>query len=174
MALSKRVSILEPQDLQQMLESNTVCLIQVTSNAVFSQAHIQGAIGVEPQELVCGIPPATGLLPDREHLQMLFARIGYRPDLNYVLYDDEGGGWAGRFAWTLDVIGHDGWQYLNGGLHAWHAAGLPLVGGTAAAPASEMMMARAAAAAAAAAAAVPSSMRLSASLKIQRKPGSVS
>ena len=135
MTLSKRVSILEPQDLQQMLESNTVCLIQVTSNAVFSQAHIQGAIGVEPQELVCGIPPATGRLPDRDHLQMLFARIGYRPDLNYVLYDDEGGGWAGRFAWTLDVIGHDGWQYLNGGLHAWHAAGLPLVGGTAAAPA---------------------------------------
>ena len=51
------------------------------------------------------------------------------------MYDDEGGGWAGRFAWTLDVIGHDGWTYLNGGLQAWYAAGLPLAQG--AAPATE-------------------------------------
>ena len=28
--------------------------------------------------------------------------------------------------WTLDVIGHYDWAYLDGGLHAWHAAGLPL------------------------------------------------
>jgi thiosulfate/3-mercaptopyruvate sulfurtransferase len=39
-----------------------------------------------------------------------------------VVYDDEGGGWAGRFIWTLDIIGHKNYSYLNGGLHAWLAA----------------------------------------------------
>jgi thiosulfate/3-mercaptopyruvate sulfurtransferase len=38
-----------------------------------------------------------------------------------VVYDDEGGGWAGRFIWLLDVIGHSHYHYLDGGLHAWLA-----------------------------------------------------
>lgn len=39
----------------------------------------------------------------------------------YVVYDDEGGGWAGRFIWLLDVIGHQHYHYLNGGIQAWPA-----------------------------------------------------
>lgn len=39
----------------------------------------------------------------------------------YVVYDDEGGGWAGRFIWLLDVIGHKHYHYLNGGIQAWPA-----------------------------------------------------
>ena len=86
-------------------------------------AHVPGAVLVEPRELVCGIPPATGRLPDLRRLTALFSRIGYRPELEIVACDDEGGGWAGRFLWTLDVIGHRRWGYLNGGIHSWMAAG---------------------------------------------------
>jgi len=43
-----------------------------------------------------------------------------------VVYDDEGGGWAGRFIWLLDVIGHTKYHYLDGGLLAWLADPLPL------------------------------------------------
>lgn len=81
---------------------------------------------VEPRELVDGTPPAGGRLPSRERLEALFSRLGYDPALEIVLYDDEGGGWAGRLAWTLDIIGHQRWSYLNGGIHSWYAAGLPL------------------------------------------------
>ena len=130
MALSKRVSVIEPEDLVARLDEPNLCLVQITSEAVFEQAHLPGAILVVPAELVCGVPPAVGRLPDEAALNHLFSRSGYHPDLHYVLYDDEGGGWAGRFAWTLDVIGHDGWTYLNGGLHAWHQAGQPLATGT--------------------------------------------
>ena len=72
---------------------------------------------------------APGRLPDPAALEALFAAIGYGPDANIVAYDDEGGGWAGRFLWTLDCIGHRSWRYLNGGLQAWHAAGLQLDAG---------------------------------------------
>ena len=115
-----------PNDAQ---DDDHLLLVQVTSAQVFEQAHIAGAVLVTPQELVCGVPPATGRLPDKDALEHLFRRIGYTGDEHIVVYDDEGGGWAGRFAWTLDVIGHDGWTYLNGGLHAWHHAGLPLTQG---------------------------------------------
>jgi thiosulfate/3-mercaptopyruvate sulfurtransferase len=60
------------------------------------------------------------MLPPLGQLQALFSRIGYAPDRHIVAYDDEGGGWAGRFIWTLDAIGHTRTSYLNGGLHAWY------------------------------------------------------
>ena len=104
-------------------------VVYVAEAPAFVAGHIPGSVHVAPAELVGGIAPATGRLPDVERLNGLFGRLGYRPDLNIVAYDDEGGGWAGRFLWTLDVIGHRRWRYLNGGIHAWAAAGGPIARG---------------------------------------------
>jgi thiosulfate/3-mercaptopyruvate sulfurtransferase len=124
--------ILEPDELAERLASQSanrsaeLLLVHVASAESYASGHISGAVHVAPGELVSGVKPATGTLPELARLQQLFARIGYRPDAQIVVYDDEGGGWAGRFAWTLDIIGHDNWWYLNGGIHAWVGAGLPL------------------------------------------------
>ena len=99
--------------------------MQVTSRQAYDAAHPPGAVLVAPRELVSGIPPATGALPGARHLTNLFRRIGLTAEREVVVLDDEGGGWAGRLAWTLDVIGHPNWRYLDGGLRAWQAAGLP-------------------------------------------------
>ena len=101
-------------------------VVQVTSRPAYDAAHVPDAVFVAPGELVSGIPPVTGALPDAQRLTALFRRIGLAAGREVVVLDDEGGGWAGRLAWTLDVIGHTNWRYLDGGLHAWHAAGLPL------------------------------------------------
>ena len=129
-----QVGVLEPSKLAQHLDNPNLLLIQVTSAEVFQQAHIEGAILVTPQELVCGVPPASGKLPSHEQLTQLFRRIGLSAEKDIVLYDDEGGGWAGRLAWTLDIIGFSTWSYLDGGLHAWAAAGLDLKSGIPADP----------------------------------------
>jgi thiosulfate/3-mercaptopyruvate sulfurtransferase len=110
-------------------------VVQVAEPGAFERAHIPGAVLVTPAELVDGRPPATGRLPDLERLTALIARIGYRPGRPVVVCDDEGGGWAGRFAWTLDVIGDRDWSYLNGGIHAWIAAGREFETGPGATPA---------------------------------------
>ena len=130
------VQLIEPEDLAAELGDERLLLVQVTSAQVYEQARIPGAVLVLPAELVCGVKPATGRLPEIDQLHALFSRIGYRPEQNIVVYDDEGGGWAGRFGWTLDVIGHRHWRYLNGGLHAWANAGLALQSGPASAPES--------------------------------------
>ncbi len=122
------VALLEPSELAAM-SRDKVILVQVTSAELFAQAHIPGAVLVTPQELVCGIPPASGKLPALADLETLFTRIGYQPDCKIIAFDDEGGGWAGRFLWTLDIIGHYNWAYLDGGLHAWHGAGMELAKG---------------------------------------------
>lgn len=120
--------LLEPEDLSLPL-GNDDLLIQVTSASVFAQAHIDGAVLVEPAQLCCGVAPAVGKLPALSSLQQTMSSIGYRPDRRVIAYDDEGGGWAGKLLWVMDVIGHDNWAYLNGGLHAWAAAGGTLSSG---------------------------------------------
>lgn len=119
--------LLEPEALHCAQKNQAIKLIHVSGADTYAQAHIAGALLVQPSELVSGEPPAAGKLPSIERLNTLFSRLGLSDDDHLVVYDDEGGGWAGRFIWTLDIIGHKNYSYLNGGLHAWYDAGLPLI-----------------------------------------------
>ena len=68
---------------------------------------------------------ATGLLPDVEGLQELIRYLNISPEHHVVVYDDEGGAWAGRLIWNLHCLGFENTSLLNGGIHAWLAAGFP-------------------------------------------------
>lgn len=118
--------ILEPHKLEAALGNPDLLVVDLCQHSVYEKLHVPGAIHVSPAELICGIPPAPGKLPDEEKLETLFSRIGLKDSNHVVAYDDEGGGWAGRFLWTLEVIGHNRYSLLNGGLHAWANEGHPV------------------------------------------------
>src|SRR5690606_6700896 len=118
--------ILEPATLEAMLDSPDLLVVDLCQPQVWRQLHIPGAVHVDPGMLVSGTPPVPGMLPTPARLRALLASIGYSPTRHIVAYDDEGGGWAGRFLWTLDMIGHPRWSYLNGGLHAWYKENHPV------------------------------------------------
>jgi len=118
--------LLEPEVLAARLEDKNLLIVQISQQDAYEAGHIPGAVHVHPGEMVSGVQPAVGRLPDTDRLTSLFQRLGYHPDLHIVVYDDEGGGWAGRFIWTLDVIGHKRSSLLNGGLIAWARSGQPL------------------------------------------------
>jgi thiosulfate/3-mercaptopyruvate sulfurtransferase len=130
--------IIEPAELLPLLplatgshdpheEQPNVLIVDLCQAGSYANGHIPGAVSVAPAELISGQKPALGKLPNKQRLQDLLVRIGYSPDMQIIAYDDEGGGWAGRFIWTLDVLGHKaGVSYLNGGLPAWVEAGYAL------------------------------------------------
>jgi thiosulfate/3-mercaptopyruvate sulfurtransferase len=113
--------VIEPADLASRLKAPELILVDLCSATRYTAGHIPGARWVEPKDTQQGQAPAPGLLPSQSQLENLFAELGHNPDAVYVVYDDEGGGWAGRFIWLLDVIGHTRYHYLNGGLNAWLA-----------------------------------------------------
>ena len=118
--------IVEPEKLESLPQDSELLLVAVCSAQVFNTHHIPNSVLIEPAELVRGEKPATGKIPDAERLASLFSRIGLTENTHVIAYDDEGGGWAGRLIWTLDVIGHKRSSYLNGGLVAWVKGGFPL------------------------------------------------
>lgn len=118
--------LIESEDLASRLDADDLILVDLSNAARYAEGHIPGAHFVESKRTQWGQPPAPGLQPSPEQLQLLFDELGHHPDATYVVYDDEGGGWAGRFIWLLDVIGHKRYHYLNGGLLAWIADNRPL------------------------------------------------
>ena len=118
--------LIEPEILNTQLNTERLLVIDLSRDNNYQRYHLPGAIHINPSELISGLKPASGKLPPIDRLEQLFARIGYAPEKHIVAYDDEGGGWAGRFIWTLDVIGHTETSYLNGGLIAWANMQLPL------------------------------------------------
>lgn len=113
--------VIEPNQLADRLHAPELILVDLTSAARYTQGHIPGAYFVDPKRTQLGTPPAPGLLPSQQSLEALFSELGHNSNAVYVVYDDEGGGWAGRFIWLLDVIGHNHYHYLDGGLPAWLA-----------------------------------------------------
>ncbi|MBB3143610.1 sulfurtransferase [Halomonas organivorans] len=118
--------IVEPEQLAEQLDAPSLLIIDVPLKAEsHEQGHVPGAVLLDNKRLLRGTGEVPNEVPDEEALSALFSSLGLTRDTHVVAYDDEGGGWAGRLLWTLELIGHTRYSYLNGGIHAWRAAGLP-------------------------------------------------
>ena len=115
--------LLEPALLESILaadsENTNLIIVDLCSGALYRQKHVPGAVHLQPDTLMAGTAPYPGKLPEMEQLENIIRYLGISAHSHVVIYDDEGGGWAGRFAWTLDVLGYHNWSYLNGGIVAW-------------------------------------------------------
>jgi len=118
--------VIEAEQLQPLLGTPGLLIIDLCKPGTYARAHVPGAIHMDYARVVMVQKPMMGLLPDVDALSQLFSIIGLTPDTQIVAYDDEGGGRAARLLWTLDAIGHRQLSLLNGGLHAWANEGHPL------------------------------------------------
>ncbi|WP_434627346.1 sulfurtransferase [Pseudomonas sp. Z1-29] len=97
----------------------------------YAEGHIAGASFADLERDLSGpvIKGVTGRhpLPEPEALVERLRAWGVNNDSEVVLYDDGPGAYAARAWWLLAWLGkRDGVHILDGGLKAWHAAGLPL------------------------------------------------
>ena len=97
----------------------------------YAEGHIAGAHFADLERDLSGpvIKGVTGRhpLPEPAALIERLQAFGINNDSDVVLYDDGPGAYAARAWWLLAWLGkRDGVFILDGGLKAWHAAGLPL------------------------------------------------
>ena len=117
--------LIEAEDLVPYLGHEKLRIVDLSRASVYEQLHIPHALHLKPKLLVRQEETAMGLLPDEEGLEELIRYLNISPEHHVVAYDDEGGAWAGRLLWNLHCIGFKKTSLLNGGIHAWLAAGLP-------------------------------------------------
>ena len=118
--------IVSPEQLETELNRPDLVLVDLCKPEVFAQAHLPRAVHLDYKQIIGTQKPVMGLLPDADEFAAVLATLGATPDKYIVAYDDEGGGRAARFLWTLDVLGHQHFALLDGGIHAWAAQGRPL------------------------------------------------
>jgi len=111
--------ILEPDVVASLNPQDNILLVDLSTPATHVQYHIPGAVFLNYEWIIHAEPPRMGLLPDKLQLENVFSAMGISSDTHVIAYDDEGGGRACRFLWTLDCAGHRHFSLLNGGLHSW-------------------------------------------------------
>jgi len=111
--------ILEPSELENNLGQSDIKIVDLCKADTYLQTHIPGAIYLDYTKIVRAEKPIMGLLPTNDVISDILSSLGISPNTHVIAYDDEGGGKACRFLWTLAVIGHNQYSLLNGGLHAW-------------------------------------------------------
>ena len=117
--------LIEAEQLVPYLGHDKLRVVDLTRTSVYDQLHIPHAIHLKPKLLVRQEEQASGLLPDEAGLQHLIEVLNISPEHHVVVYDDEGGAWAGRLIWNLHCVGFHNVSLLNGGIHAWLGANFP-------------------------------------------------
>ena len=122
--------VIEAKELNEAINdpslNDDLIILDLSTTELFNLGHIPNAIYADHKKLTCAQPPAPGKLPSLAQLSELMSEIGLSEDKHVVVYDHEGGPWAGRFIWTLDLLGHTKYSFLNGGRDAWIAEQLEL------------------------------------------------
>ncbi|SDK29075.1 sulfurtransferase [Billgrantia gudaonensis] len=119
--------IVEPGQLAEVLNEPSLLVIDVPLRPEsHADGHVPGAVFLDHRRLLRGEGETPTDAPSADALSRLFSELGLTRDTHVVAYDDEGGGWAGRLLWTLELIGHTRYSYLNGGIHAWRESGQPV------------------------------------------------
>ena len=110
----------------------------------YLQAHIPGAVYAHLDTALSakhGVPGAHGMvvagqadtpasggrhpLPNREKFAVWLSAVGFRNDMQAVVYDRNGANFCGRLWWMLKWCGHDAVAVLDGGLQGWQALHVP-------------------------------------------------
>ena len=128
--MSQANYFIEPDQLEAIIKNDNLVIIDLCKAKQYAQAHIPGAHFVNYGDIVRIDKPVMGLLPENENFSALLSSLGITKKSLIVAYDDEGGGCAARFVWTLNVFGHETAVVLNGGLHSWANEGHTLTNTT--------------------------------------------
>jgi thiosulfate/3-mercaptopyruvate sulfurtransferase len=94
-------------------------------DAQFLQGHIAGAVRANLDQDLCGGKGGPAInggrhpLPTRAHLAAWLNRLGFRNDMQAVVYDRQGMNYCGRLWWMLQWAGHEAVAVLDGGWQAW-------------------------------------------------------
>ncbi|MFD0862914.1 sulfurtransferase [Sungkyunkwania multivorans] len=115
--------LIEAEELQRILDSDRIKIIDFRKREAYDKGHIEGAIHVYRSDIEDDSYPYKGMMATKETIERLFSKLGIRNDDTLVIYDDKGASDAARLWWVLQNYDFDAVRLLNGGLSTWRYQG---------------------------------------------------
>ncbi len=103
--------------------AGAVTLLDLRPAEDFAVGHIEGARSLDIYGVSLNDSSQAPLNAFLAIFKTLFGARGVTTDKPVVIYDHESGERAARAVWLLAVLGHHDVKLLDGGTHAWTAAG---------------------------------------------------
>lgn len=121
-----------PHEIQELIEKNSVALIDIRDPGPYKEGHIQGAANIPGVFYYLSKSTPEGLAELYQEFTELFSQAGVSGNKTAIVYEDSldtryGGSCRGY--WMLKYLGHTEVGILDGGLSAWIEADLPLESG---------------------------------------------
>jgi len=136
MSATRLPLLVTPAQLAARLPDAPLRIVDLRPIDAFAAGHIDGAVRTEAALLNRRQPPVAGLLPDFATARQLFASLDLRSGQQVVAVDAGGTTEAARLAWVLEAYSVKDVAWLDGGMAAWQADGLPMVTGDSDGPAA--------------------------------------
>jgi thiosulfate/3-mercaptopyruvate sulfurtransferase len=119
--------LVDPAWLAARLGDPSIRIVDMaTEPEAYQKGHVAGSVYLNVNDTRIPVSAGGYRLPDADEAARLFRALGIGPGTHVVIYDDTGGLHASRLFFTLDVFGHEKASILDGGVHAWTRAKLPL------------------------------------------------
>lgn len=119
MPKSDRSVLIETDELEQILETDDLCVIETDiDNNEYRNAHIPGSVFWSVHDL---FDQNSAMLTDLSRIQQMLEQSGIAPDTHVVFAHNSHRGTSGWMYWFFRRFGHTSMQVLNGGREKWLA-----------------------------------------------------
>ena len=125
-AVHKALNDADAPTTVNLTDNQRLHIIDVRPHTQYLQGHLPGAISLQPALLSRKDPPVGGLLPDIAAVSPIIRNLGIHWGDHIVAYDAGMQTAAARLVWVLHAYGITTVSWMDGGLAAWQAAGLPI------------------------------------------------
>jgi len=120
--------LLNPQDLQALIEHEKTVIIDTRNPESYATGHIPGAVNIHDIFTFLATSTAEGISELKEKFAHSFGAVGLSGAETAVIYEDAmntGFGQSCRGYFLLSYLGYPKVSILHGGYQAWQAAGMP-------------------------------------------------
>ena len=121
--------LISPADLQALVGTEPMVIIDTRDADTYAAGHIPGAINLREIFTFLATSTAEGLQDLKSTFAQHFGAVGLSGAQTAVFYEDalnSGSGQSCRGSYLLTWLGYPKVKVVNGGYSAWKAAGLPV------------------------------------------------
>lgn len=111
--------LMQTFDLEEILDSQNLILVDCRSFAEYSRGHIRGSVNLDLFAFHWIDTTESGIAEFNKQARQLFSFCGVTDEKRVVFYDDTTGMLASRGMWLLTYLSHMNTQILDGGFKKW-------------------------------------------------------